>query len=157
MIMDSTAEFCDATSVAAAASVALVGNVMDLGADGRDIGNSGPLFLVITCSTDIITGGAAGTISFQLASDAQAAIAVDGTASEHIITRAFITDDATPNELDSGQLIVAQALPMAGLDAYERYLGILVTIATTTVTAGAINAFLTPDVAAWRAVADGIN
>jgi len=80
MIMDELLEFCDATSVAAAAGTALVGDVIDLGATPQDLGDGEPMYLVITVDTSIITGGAAGTIKFQLASDAQAAIATNGTA-----------------------------------------------------------------------------
>jgi hypothetical protein len=113
---------------------------------------------VISVDTEIITGGAAGTIVFKLASDAQAAIATDGTATEHFVSRAFVTDDSAANdaEMNAGAYPVIVALPMEG-KAYERYLGILVTIGTTTVTAGKINAFLTHDVAKYKNYADATN
>ena len=60
-ILDKRAEFADAVSVAAAAGTALIGSQIDLGV-ARDIGNGEPLYLVLTCDTSIITGGAAGTI-----------------------------------------------------------------------------------------------
>jgi hypothetical protein len=41
------------------------------------------------------------------------------------------------------------ALPIGG---YERYLGVLCTVATTEVTAGTINAFLTKDPSKWYAL-----
>lgn len=156
MIMDERTEFADAASVAAAAGTALIGDVVDLGAEHRDIGAHRPLYLVITTATEIITGGSAGTIEFILASDAQAAIAVDGTASVHWRSAAFVTDDAAVNspQLNAGGIIAVVALPMEGV-VYERYLGILAVIATTTVTAGAINAFLTLDPKAWQAYAQG--
>jgi hypothetical protein len=53
-------------------------------------------------------------------------------------------------------MITAIALPMEGV-AYEQYLGILCVTATTTTTAGKINAFLTKDVAKWTAYPDGQN
>lgn len=154
MILEETLEFADAESVAAAAGTALIGDVIDLSAIPRDIGNGEPLYLVITTATEIITGGAAGTINFALASDAAAAIATDGSATVHFQTKDFVTDDANTNdaELNAGGVIAVVALPMEGA-AYERYLGILCTIGTTTVTAGAINAFLTHDVAKWKAYA----
>ena len=67
----------------------------------------------------------------------------------------LVTDDAAANSaaLNAGGTILMAALP---LGTYERYLGILATIGTTTVTAGKINAFLTKDVARWMATADGI-
>jgi subtilisin family serine protease len=155
MILDNLLEFADATSVAAAAGTALIGDVIDL-QEARDIGNGEPIYLVIQCATSIITGGNAGTIKFQLASDAQAAIATDGSATVHFDTGTFVTDGDDANALDAGASIAVVALPMEGT-AYERYLGILCVTATTTTTAGAINAFLTKDVSKWKAYADGQN
>src|SRR5207244_2827448 len=102
----------DATSVAAVAGTALIGNVVDL-ETARDIGNGEPLYLVITTDTEIITGGSAGTIVFKLASDAQAAIATDGSATVHYATAAFVTDDAAANDaqLNAGGVIAVVSLP----------------------------------------------
>lgn len=146
MILDSRNEFADAVSVAAAAGTALIGNVIDTAAVVRDLGMGQPLYFVVTVDTEIITGGAAGTIKFQLASDAAAAIATDGSASVHLDSGTFVTDgtDANDAELKAGAVMFAAPLPMEGR-AYERYLGVLCTIATATVTAGKINAFLTLD------------
>lgn len=155
MILDERTEFADAVSVAAAAGTALIGDVIDLGAQ-PSVGNGEPLYLVITVDTEIITGGVAGTIKFQLASDAAAAIATDGSASIHFDTGTFATGAAGANDnvLNAGSIICAVPLPIEGR-VYERYLGILCVTATTTTTAGKINAFLTHDVAKWRAYADG--
>lgn len=155
MILDERNEFADAVSVAAGAGTALIGDVIDLGGTSQDVGNGQPLYLVIQTDTEIITGGSAGTIKFQLASDASASIATDGSASVHFDTGTFVTDDAAANSaaLNAGGVIAAVALPNG---TYERYLGILATIGTTTVTAGKINAFLTTDVAKWVATPDGI-
>lgn len=158
MILDERNEFADAASVAAVAGTALIGDVIDLGATHRDIGNGQDVFLVITTDTEIITGGSAGTIKFQLASDAQAAIATDGSATVHIDTGTFVTDDSAANDaqLNAGGVIYCGPLPLEG-KVYERYLGILAVIATTTVTAGKINAFLTLDPHKWAAYAEGAN
>lgn len=155
MILDERNEFADAVSVAGSAGTALIGDVIDLGATSSDIGNGQPLYLVIQTDTEIITGGSAGTIQFALASDAAAAIATDGSASVHYTSASLVTDDAAANSaaLNAGGVIAAVALPNG---TYERYLGILATIGTTTVTAGKINAFLTTDVAKWVATADAI-
>lgn len=155
MILDERNEFADAVSVAAGAGTALIGDVIDLGATSSDIGNGQPLYLVIQTDTEIITGGSAGTIQFSLASDAQAAIATDGSATVHAVSASLVTDDAAANSaaLNAGGVIMAVALPIG---TYERYLGILATIGTTTVTAGKINAFLTTNVSKWVATADGI-
>lgn len=156
MILDERLEFADAnTGVAAAASTVLIGDVIDLGEVTSDVGQGQPIYLVITVDTSIITGGAAGTIQFALVSDAQAAIAIDGTATVHWTSQLFVTDDDALNALDAGAKIVV-ALPM-GLPLYERYLGLLAIIATTTITAGAISAGLTYDPSGWRAYPDAIN
>jgi hypothetical protein len=157
MIIDSLLEFADAESVAAAAGTALIGDVIDLGATPQDYGNGQPMYLVITVDTGIITGGVAGTIKFQLVSDAQEAIATDGSATVHLDTGDFVTDDDALNDLDAGAVAFVGAVPTGAGRDYERYLGILATIGTTTVTAGAISAFLTADPRRWKAYADGQN
>lgn len=159
MIMDELLEFADAESVAGSAGTALIGDVIDLGATPQDLGHGEPMYLVIMTDTEIITGGAAGTIKFQLVSDDAAAIATDGSATVHFDTGTFVTDgtDANDAQLKEGGIIAVTALPTGAARAYERYLGILATIATTTVTAGAINAFLTKDPSYWKAYADGQN
>jgi hypothetical protein len=159
MIMDERLEFADAVSVAAAAGTALIGDVIDLSSVARDVGQGEDVWLVITTDTEIITGGAAGTVQFVLASDAQAAIATDGTATAHWTSRAFVTDDAAVNDaqLNAGGIIAAIPLPLEGA-VYERYLGILAVTATTTTTAGKINAFLTLDPPrTGRTYAEGAN
>ena len=156
MIVDTLTEFCDADSVAAAASTALIGDVVDI-SEVRDVGAGSQIYLVIQCTTSIITGGVAGTIKFQLASDAQAAIAVDGSATVHFDTGTFVTDGDDANALDAGAVIAKIQLPMESVNTYERFLGILCTIATTTVTAGAIDAFLTLDPSNIRQYPDASN
>lgn len=155
MILDEKLEFADATSVAASAGTALIGDVIDLGSTSNYPGTGEPLYLVIQTDTEIITAGSAGTIQFFLASDAQAAIATDGSATVHLSSASLVTDDAAANSaaLNAGGTILMAALP---LGTYERYLGVLCTTGTTTTTAGKINAFLTKDVARWIATADGI-
>lgn len=156
MIIDERNEFCDATSVAAAAGTALIGDVIDLTASHRDIGNGETVYLVITTDTEIITGGAAGTIKFQLASDSTADLATSATI--HIDTGTFVTDDSAANDsqLNAGGVIACIALPTEG-KVYERYLGILCVIGTTTVTAGKVNAFLTLNKMGWAPYAEGAN
>jgi len=157
-VLDERLEFADAVSVAAAAGTALIGDVIDLSVI-RDIGAGRPtLYFVITVDTEIITGGNAGTIQFQLVSDAQAAIATDGTATVHYASRLFVTDDAAANDsvMNAGRRPVCVAIPLEGV-AYERYLGVLAVIATTTVTAGKINAFLNFDPpAGWKPYPDAL-
>jgi hypothetical protein len=163
MILDERNEFADAASVAAAAGTTLLGDVIDLqGLGGAglgnpgDIGNGQPVYFYVSVDTSIITAGSAGTIQFSLVSDAQAAIATNGTATVHYTSKAFVTDDAALNELNAGDMAVMVALPLEGV-TYERYLGVLVTVGTTTVTAGAVSAGLTLDPHGWRAYPEGVN
>ncbi len=161
MILDERLELADAISVAGGAGTALIGDVIDrrfLGNDNSsiDADESAPLYLVIQTDMEIITGGSAGTIRFQLVSDAQAAIATDGSASIHFDTGPLVTDDAAANspQLNVGGLIACFLLPPFGR-GFERYLGLLCVIGTTTVTAGKINAFLTTNPSNYRAYARG--
>lgn len=140
MIGDKLLEIANATSVAAAAGTALIGSQIDLQETNRQVGNGQPLYLVITIDTSIITGGVAGTVNFVLASDDAAAIATDGTATEHWRSHDYVTDDDALNDLDAGDSICVP-LP-SGEPAYERYLGLLCVTTTTTTTAGAISAWL---------------
>jgi hypothetical protein len=148
MILDERNEFADATALSTAATGrALVGDVIDLGAVSQDIGNGQPLYAVIQVDTAVTSGGSA-TVSFEIASDAQAAIAVDGTATVHAVTAAI-----PKASLVAGYMVAAVALPIG---SYERYLGIIQNVGTAALTAGKINAFLTTDVAKWVATDDGL-
>ena len=157
MIMDELLEFADAEGVDNAAGTDLIGDVIDLEV-ARDVGMGQPLYLIITTDTEIITGGSAGTIKFQLVSDAAAAIATDGSATVHFDTGTFVTDDTLliDEQLRAGGVIAMVALPIEG-KVYEQFLGILAVVATTTVTAGKINAFLTLDPHGWVAYPDASN
>lgn len=156
MILDKRGEFADAASVAQAAGTYNLPNQIDL-QEARDIGNGQPVYLVIVVSTEIITGGSAGTIEFRLVSDASASIATDGSASLHFRSQAFVTDGTDATEMRAGRTVVCMALPLEALEPYERYLGVQYVIATTTTTAGAVDAFLTLDPNGWKAYADAQN
>ena len=150
MLLDERTEFCDATALnTGGAASYLLGDVIDLQV-ARDIGQGEPLWLVITVDTAATSGGSA-TGQFTLASDAQAAIATDGTATVHITTAAIPVAS-----LVARYVIFAGPLPAEG-PVYERYLGILQTTAVAAFTAGKINAFLTPEFAKWKAYADATN
>lgn len=147
MILDERTEFGDALALnTGAAGTYLIGDVIDLGV-GRNLGMT-ELWLVITVDTTVTSGGA-GTAQFTLASDAQAAIATDGSATVHFETKAFALA-----ELVAGRVLAVVKLPAEGA-VYERFLGILQTTGTAALTAGKINAFLTPDAKQWKALADG--
>jgi hypothetical protein len=161
MILDERTEFADALSVAAAAGTVLLGDIVDTTIGQfttSDIGLGEDVWIVIQTDTEIITGGSAGTIQFFVVSDALVTLggAVVASCTLHLSTKAYVTGNSASNdpELNVGGVILAAHLP-AG--TYERYLGILVTTATTTTTAGKVNAFLTRDYAKWIATADAVN
>ncbi|THF64317.1 Bbp16 family capsid cement protein [Pseudothauera rhizosphaerae] len=146
MIIDERNEFADATALSTAGTGrALVGDVIDLGAVPGDIGNGEDLYLVIQVDTAVTSGGSA-TVAFELVSDEQAAIAADGSATVH-----FATGAIPKASLVAGYVAAAVKLP---LGTYERYLGVIANVGTAALTAGKINAFLTPEVAKWQAYAD---
>jgi hypothetical protein len=149
MILDELTEFCDATALSTAATGrALVGDVIPLTV-ARDIGAAKPLYLVIQVDTTVTSAGAA-TVSFELSSDAQAAIAVDGTETIHFATAAI--PKAT---LVAGYVVAIVALPMEN-PAYETFLGIVQNVGTAALTAGKINAFLTDAPAKYKAYPDAL-
>lgn len=142
-IMDSRAEFLDATALSTSATgLALIGNVIDTSV-ARDLGNGRPVYLVISVDTAVTSGGSA-TVEFDLVSDAQAAIAVDGSATLHAATKAF----AKATLIAGYQIILP--LPLEN-PPYEQFLGILQNVGTAALTAGKVNAFLTLDPPRWKA------
>lgn len=153
MILDERTEFADATALSTGGTGRqLVGDVYDTGIAGtslqpNDLGVGGELYLVIAVDT-AFTSGVAATVSFELASDAAAAIATDGTATVHFATSAIAV--AT---LVAGYHVAVVRLP-SGI--YERYLGIIANVGTAALTAGKINAFLTTDVSRIRHYADAV-
>jgi hypothetical protein len=139
MILDERNEFCDATALnTGAAGSYLIGDVIDLGAEPttQDLngGVDTDLYLVVQVDTAALSAGAA-TVQFALCSDAQAAIAVDGSQTTH-----FMTGAIAKAALVAGYRVCAIALPSG---AYERYLGVVQTTGVAALTAGKVNAFLT--------------
>lgn len=127
----------------------LVGNQIDLGV-ARDIGNLGggmPLYLIIQVTTAIT--GTSSTVSFELSSDETAVIAIDGSASVHAATAAI-----AEASLVAGYTAVIP-LPPEGV-AYERFIGLVANVGTANLSAGKINAFITPDIQKWKAYADAL-
>lgn len=151
MILDERLEFGDALALnTGAAGTYLIGDVVDLEV-ARDLGLAGhTIYFVVTVDTAATSGGAA-TLVITLASDAQAAIATDGSATAHLISSV-----RTVASLIAGSVIMARNLP-AEDPAYERFLGVLQTTGTAAFTAGKINAFLTLNYAKWKAWADATN
>lgn len=148
MIRDARTTFATAVSVAAGAGTAVFGNYLDRTTSPNF--DQARLYLVIFCTTAIITGGSAGTIQFDLISSA----ATSGTSPDiHIQTPLFVTGAASVAPLTANSLIWMQEIPrgsgIVGLGAYLRYIMMQAVIATTTVTAGAVSAFLSLETGFW--------
>lgn len=143
MIIDTYNQFASATALnTGGAGSYLLGDVIDLGSDGLDLGAGDALYLVIKSETAATSGGSA-TGKFSLVSDAQAAIATDGSATVHVET-----GDIAVADMVAGYEALQVRLP-AG--TYERYLGILQTTAVAAFTGGTVDAFLTKDISAYKA------
>lgn len=149
MIIDRLAEFCDATTVTTATGTHAIGSNLNLGSAVKDFGQGQTPFLVITVDTAFTSGGSA-TVAFQLVSDAQDPPAADATETVHWRSHPFAV--AT---LVAGYSF-GVAMPF-GDKHYEQYLGIEAIVATASLTAGKINAFLTFDQHGWTPYPEGTN
>lgn len=152
MWVDDTLEFADATALdTTGTNTDNIGDLIDLGAAGEDIGNGEPLYLVVQVTTAVTSGGSA-TVSFQLASDSTTTVAVDGNQSIHVVSDAYPVAS-----LVAGFEVVLPVPPGGGGAAFERYLAFQTTTGTAALTAGNVNAFLTREPAVWKAYADANN
>lgn len=139
MYIDDFLEFADATALGTATGTSNLGGTIDLDVV-RDVGEGKQLYAVIQITTDLTSGGAA-TIFFQVVSDATATPNTAGTQSVHARSPSY-----TATALDAGEMVVI-ALPPMGYGApiqYKRYLGLQSVVGTAALTAGAVNAFITP-------------
>lgn len=149
MLMDKRTTFASAVAIGGSTGRRLVGDVIDIGAL-RDIGAPSNIWLVVQLQTAMTSGGSA-TVQIELASDAQAAIATDASATVHATSESFAFDSKVV-----GDTLFQCLLPPEAADVtYERYLGILVNVGTAALTAGKINAFLTLQPPIIKAYPDG--
>lgn len=145
MIIDTLVEFCNATALPTSTSSdsVLIGNVANINPVLKntlvDAGNGYPVYFVLIVTTAV--AGVSATTTFNLATDSTANLATSRT--NHITTPALPT--AT---LAAGYTFI-QALPWGV--TYEQYMGVWCTVATATLTAGKVNAFLTMAPNAWTA------
>lgn len=135
MITDRLTTFCDGTSVAESVGSALVGNQIPI-TNLRDVARGSPLYLVVTVGVAVDSATDTSTIEFKLMSDDAAAINTS-TGTVHYTSGAIAEASLT-----AGAMPVCVALPWEG-NAYEEYLGLVITVAGEDVTAGNIDAFLT--------------
>jgi hypothetical protein len=148
MILDERNEFADASALdTSGTGLALLGDVVDLGTGTINFGSGQQMYLCVQVTTAVTSAGAA-TVEFQLVSDAQAAIAADGTETVHGKTAA----------IGKAALVAgAQFVLPVPQGTSERYIGVQTNVGTAALTAGAVNAFLTLDPPAeYVAYADGI-
>ena len=152
MIIDSRNEFGSAVSVAAGVGTTVFNEkVIDMAAAGL-LGPAMPdVYLVIQVHTTFDFANTTDTCQFTLASDDSAASFSTTTSSVHLKTKAY-----TEGELTEGKTLYVGKLPYASAETYERYLGLLCTLAGGTLSTGKVTAFLTPDPAAWVALADAV-
>ena len=157
MWLDERLEFADATALdTSGTDTDLIGDVIDLGATGRDIGQGQPVYFVVQITTAVTSGGSA-TVQFSVASDGVAAIATNGNQTIH-----FLSDAIAVATLTAGLTMV---FPLPSNDTglgednvgYERYLGFQTVTGTAALTAGAVNAFLTLDNYGWQSYPDATN
>lgn len=152
MIMDERTEFADNVALSGSGT-AVVGDVIDLGSNGRDVGNGQELYLVIKTGGTEITSGSGGNLEFQLVSDSTSNLTTSPTV--HFSTGDLTINVAGSNDdrLNAGGYIARVAIPTGD---FERYLGIR-RITSVAFTAGTVDAFLTPNPAAWKAYANAAN
>lgn len=158
MILDKRTEMAKAVSVAAAAGTAVLGDVIDLtNTNAWDLGLTDRLWVVLRVDTGIITGGSAGTFQAFVVSDALTTLggATVAGSTLHFTGPSVVTGATATGLAAAGSILLAAETP-AGVN-YERYLGVLYTIGTTTTTAGKVDAFITPDYARWLATLDAVN
>ncbi len=155
MILDERTEFADAVLLPTGSQAdtrSLMGDVIDLGSAGVNPNDNGRLAVVLSVDTSAAYTGSP-TVTFEVASDAQAAIATDGTATVH-----YVTGPLAASDLEAGDKIV---MPLPPATNYERYLGVLIHVIGSvgnTVDAGKVNLNVTMDAgAAWKAYPDAVN
>lgn len=151
MILDELNEFADSTALnTGAAGTYTIGDQIDL-QKVRDLGGDQALYLVIQVDTGINAAGA-GTVQLKLTSADDAALTTNPV--DHVVSAAFVTSTTSGNAggaLAPGKRLLAVALPLEGSTEYRRFLGIRQLTGVSAITAGAISAFLTPNVSAWKA------
>lgn len=145
MILDEKLEFCDATSIAAAAGTAQVGDVIDLRNAGRDLLDT--LYLVVQVTAAFVGSGA--SVNLQLTT----------SSAENLGTSPVVLWESGVLGVASWSLGKTFIVPLQGgnIELLERYLGLRAVTSGATTTTAAINAFLTADPQNWRAYADAQN
>jgi len=144
MILDKLGNFCaGVTPNGGGAGLYLIGDVIDLRTTKDYPGNDSDIYFVAVIKADLT--GAGSSISIELASDSQAAIAVDGSQ-----TTLFISQTIALANAKAGTRICAVQLPQA---TYEQFLGVIQHTIGAAITGGSLDCFLTNDPNQWTATA----
>lgn len=152
MIMDKRTEFASAsTSFQNETGTKNVGDIIDMGHSGRDLGNGQPVYLIVSVDTAADGGaGSAGTMQFSLVSDSTDSIATDGTQTIHLLTKAHVAADLTQGD------VFVYPVPAEGLE-YERYLAFQVVQGGEGEDDMIATAWLSLDPHGWKSYADATN
>lgn len=142
-VIDSTAEFANAVSIAAAAGTINVGNVMDLTL-ARNIGRGQPIYCFVSVDTSIVAAGA-GTLQFRLVEDTAAPPSTSAPASILALSPVFATAASTPAIQVAGKTLWVFAIPEEVGQGSARYLGLQAIIGAQTISAGKVDSALTID------------
>ena len=148
MILDERTEMADNVALnTGGAGRYVLGDQLDV-APLRDLGNSGPLYVVAVVTGDA-AGGSNSKLSLEVVTDNVAPPATNGTATTHITFGPVAVAD-----LKAGTMIGAVPLPSGAM--YERYMGVLQKTEGAAFTAGKVSVFLTPTPDTWRAYKDAM-
>lgn len=138
MYVDSQLQFSSAQAVTAAAGST---NTLDLGAV-RDIGSGEPLYLVVTVTTAMTDAGSDSSVTIAMEGDSTTTFTPDGTENVLLI----------PAVSAAGASFFA-ALNPGSLPLQFQYVRLLYTPNNGNLTTGSFTAFLTKDIAKYRAYA----
>ena len=142
-IMDYRLEFADATSVGAAVATTVVGNIIDLGAASTyndttrnaDYGDGTPIYMHVRMVAAATGATSASTLAFYL----QEAGSTTAASFANAVTLKTATVVGT---YVAGYRVYDAALPSR---TYKRYLRLACAVATSTVSAGTCDAYISLD------------
>lgn len=142
MIIDASLQFSSAQAITAAAGST---NTIDLGPGAlRDIGTGEDLYVALVVTTAFTDSGSDSTLTVALEGDSTTSFTPDGTRDLFVIPALAAIGDTFFAKLDPGE---------GGLQ--YQYIRLKYTPNNGNLSAGAVSANLTKDIAKWRAFAKG--
>lgn len=139
MLVDKKLTFSDAQAITAAAAST---DVLDF-SEARDLGVGEPLYIVVLVDTAFTDSGSNSTLSVALETDSSESFTPDAT-------RTLFTFPALSA---AGTVKISRIGPD---DINQRYCRLYYTPNNGDLTTGAVTAFITHDIQAWKAYADNI-